>query len=128
MPLSYAVKAHPNAVCSRIYKRTLGVCGDCAGVKANLFCQVNQIVNPFALVFPYKGFSSLKIDKPASQRVTILQFFANLLKSLDVGIVIIIDAAMLTLQVAFVRYEDDALKRLLLSEKPRLDKPLCQVT
>ena len=80
MPMAHAIQADPNGICPQPGKRPLSVSGHGGGVKAQLFTQIQQVVQIAALLVPPKGgLAALKIHKTRAQTVGIFQLLFNLL-------------------------------------------------
>ena len=130
--LPHSVHGHPNRIGDTPVKTLLGVGCDGAGEKAQTAREAAKIVHRLVAIPPDKGLPAFEIHEPRAQRVAVFQLLSYLFVRLVNWRGMIIDAAVLTAQIAAVRDENHTLKRSALSEDGSLEPPpgkvyqLCQ--
>lgn len=125
--LSYPVEAHPDAVGVGMGEGFLRVGGDGAREEPKPFSFVHKVVNRASLIFPDERLAPLKVDKPASKRIAVFHLLHKLREGFHLRLRMVVHAAMLAGEIAFIGNEDDALKRFLFAEETSSHKPVREI-
>lgn len=126
MTLPVAVQTEQNQVRFRQINREGTVGHHIDDEKAHLLCFYHQIPQGAFSVPPEEGLTAAEEQDADSHVVELLHFSADLLIGMHNG-GDVIDGTMLTLQVAFVCYNDRSQDRLLLAEQNSFDTETCKM-
>ena len=122
-----AVQTDPDAVGMAAGKGQLCVGGYGGRVESDAFGQVYQVVDAVVAVAPDGYFAAFEIDKARPHFVGIFEVSAHFVVGHIVLIFLLIDAAVLALQIAAVADEKHCLQRLFAAEESCAHKPPRQI-